>query len=314
MNKALKILKDNFIYLAFIVVGLLPVFGLPNYQFYIVERGMQNALVVLSLVILLGFTGQLSLGHAGLVAVGAYFYAITVKNYGFSPWISLILAPVVTGLVGMLLAIPSFKLRGPFLVVNTIAFGEIVRILILNAVDFTGGPFGLKGIKLLFSGVYLYYFMLVVVLIFAIVTLRINKSHIGLAFKAIRDDEVAAEIIGVDVKKYKLLSFVISSIFAGVSGVFFANLTGYLNPDSFTFEISSTYLLMVVMGGMTSTTGGFLSALLVTALPEVLRFLADYRMVIYGLILLIYIRFYKVLDIKKIFSKLNFKKSSEVVE
>jgi len=280
----------------FLLLALIPLTGLPSYQFYILERGMQNALVVLSLVILLGYTGQLSLGQAGLVAVGAYAYGILCVNYGVSPWLSFVLAPLVAGLIGLVLGVPSFKLTGPFLAVSTIAFSEIVRILILNNEKLTGGPFGLNRIPTILSGLPLYYFMLLTAYLAAVTTLRLSRSHIGLAFKAIREDEVTAEVMGVHVRHVKLLAFVISSILAGLSGVFFANLAGYLNPDSFTFNESSTYLLMVVLGGMGSVTGGILSAFAVTSLPEALRFMTRYRLIVYALILLLMLRYTKVLN------------------
>ena len=281
----------------FLVLALVPLSGIPAYQFYILERGMQNMLVVLSLVILLGYTGQLSLGQSGLVAVGAYTYGILGVNYGISPWLALLAAPIVTGLIGVVLGFPSFKLTGPFLVVNTLAFAEIVRLLILNAEKFTGGPYGLNRIPTIADGVWLYYVMLVVAFLAAVGTLRLSRSHIGLALKAIREDEVAAAAMGVHVRNYKLLAFVISAVLAGLSGVFFANMAGYLNPDSFTLSESSTYLLMVVLGGMDNVTGGLLSSLAVTSLPEVLRFMVRSRMVVYSVILLLMLRYSKSLGI-----------------
>ncbi len=280
-----------------LVLALIPLIGVPAYQFYVLERGLQNVLVVLSLVILLGYTGQLSLGQAGLVAVGAYTYGILCVNYGLSPWLGLVVAPLAAGLVGVVVGFPSFKLKGPFLVVNTLAFSEIVRILILNNEKVTGGPFGLNRIPAIATGLPLYYFMLVVAFLAAVATLRLSRSHIGLALKAIREDEVAAEAMGVHVRNYKLLAFVISAVLAGVSGVFFANLAGYLNPDSFTINESSTYLLMVVLGGMDNVAGGILSSLTVTSLPEALRFMARSRMVVYSLILLLVLRYSNVLNL-----------------
>jgi len=191
-------------------------------------------------------------------------------------------------------------LTGPFLAVSTIAFSEIVRILILNTEKLTGGPFGLNRIPSVLSGTALYYFMLIATYLVAVGTLRLSRSHVGLALKAIREDEVTAEVMGVHVRSFKLLAFVISSMLAGLSGVFFANLAGYLNPDSFTFNESSSYLLMVVLGGMGNVTGGILSALAVTSLPEALRFMTRSRMIVYALILLLMLRYTKVLDIENL--------------
>lgn len=290
MKKAMSLLSKNSAFIILGVLALLPLLGMSDYQFYMIARGLQNSLVTLSLVILLGFTGQLSLGHAGLVAVGAYTFGIMTVNWGLSPWLALIVGPVLAGLIGVVLGVPSFKLSGPFLVVITIAFGEIIRLLILNA-EITGGPFGLRGIRPMLGRIQLYYFMLAVVALVTLLTIRLKNSFVGLALQSIRDDEVAAEIMGVNIRKYKLIAFVISASLAGLSGVLFANLTGYLNPDTFTFNMSATFLLTVVMGGMTSPTGAILSSIVVTSLPEILRFLERSRMVFYGLVLFIYIRY-----------------------
>ena len=292
--------RIGWIHLIFFALALVPATGLPAYQFYIIERGLQNALAVLSLVVLLGYTGQLSLGQSGLVAVGAYAYGILCVNYGLSPWLSLVAAPLVAGLVGLVLGVPSFKLTGPFLAVSTIAFSEIVRILILNTEKFTGGPFGLNKIPAILGGFSLYYFMLVTSYLMAVGTLRLSRSHIGLAFKAIREDEITAEVMGVNVRGVKLLAFVISSVLAGLSGVFFANMAGYLNPDSFTFNESSTYLLMVVLGGVGNVVGGVLSAFAVTSLPEALRFMERGRMVVYAIILLLVLRYSRILTVENL--------------
>ncbi len=292
--------RIGLVHLLFILLALVPVTGLPAYQFYIIERGLQNALAVLSLVVLLGYTGQLSLGQSGLVAVGAYAYGILCVNYGVSPWVSLVVAPLLAGLIGLIIGVPSFKLTGPFLAVSTIAFSEIVRILILNTEKFTGGPFGLNKIPAILGGLGLYYFMLGAAYVMAIGTLRLSQSHLGLALKAIREDEITAEVMGVNVRGMKLLAFVISSVLAGLSGVFFANLAGYLNPDSFTFNESSTYLLMVVLGGMGNVTGGILSAFAVTSLPEILRFMERGRMVVYAVILLLVLRYSRILTVENL--------------
>lgn len=312
MGKAFNFIKNNILLIVVLLLALVPLVGVPSYQFYIIERGLQNAIIVISLVILLGYTGLLSLGHAGLLAVGSYTYGILVVTYNVNPWIALVIAPIFTAMLGGLLGFPSFKLSGPFLVVTTIAFGEIVRILILNWDTFTGGPYGLSNIESLISNSKLmYYFLLVVVYLIAVATRRLSVSRIGLAFKAIKEDEVAAEVMGVNVRRYKLLAFTISSFLAGLSGALFASLTSYLNPDSFTFAESATYLLMVVLGGMSNVTGAVLSSLAVTALPEILRFMARSRMVIYSLVLLLIIRYSKQLGSGKFLDVFKRKKGEK---
>ena len=167
----------------------------------------------------------------------------------------------------------------------------LIHILILNLESITGGAYGIDGYaKLLPSAKWIYYLMVAVLIFIAIVTRRIGNSQLGLAMKSIRQDAVAAEVMGVDVRRAKIVSYALSAMLAGLSGVFLANLTGYLSPDSFTSAESTTYLLMVVMGGMHSAVGAVVSSILLTLLPEVLRFLDTSRLLVYSLVLLIYIR------------------------
>lgn len=262
-----------------------------QYQFYVVERGVQNAVLVLGLVILIGFSGMMTLGCAGLLAVGAYSYAILLVKLGLSPFPGVIIAVVFTTLLGTLLAFPAFRLSGPFLVVVTIGFGEIIRILLLNLESVSGGAYGISGYSKLVSDSRLFYFLMVASLVLLAFGInRIDKSIIGLALKSIRQDEIAAEVMGVDVRRAKVLAYSLSSMLAGLSGVFLANLTGYISPDSFTSAESATYLLMVVMGGMSHPLGAVISSIALTWLPEVLRFLSSSRLLVYSFVLLVYIR------------------------
>ena len=262
-----------------------------QYEFYVVERGVQNAIHVLGLLILIGYSGMLSLGSAALLATGAYTYGILLVKLGLSPWLGAVLAVAFTTALGTGLALPAFRLSGPFLVVTTVGFGEIVRILLLNLEPVTGGAYGLSGFaNLLPDPTGVYYLMVVVLFLVAVATERIGKSRLGLALKALREDEVAAQVMGVDVRRAKMVAFALSAMLAGLSGVFLANLTGYLSPDSFTSAESATYLLMVVMGGMQSVVGALISSLVITSLPEVLRFLSSSRLLVYSLVLLVYLR------------------------
>jgi branched-chain amino acid transport system permease protein len=262
-----------------------------QYEFYVVERGVQNAIHVLGLLILIGYSGMLSLGSAALLATGAYTYGILLVKLGLSPLLGAVLAVAFTTAVGTGLALPAFRLAGPFLVVTTVGFGEIVRILLLNLEPVTGGAYGLAGFaNLLPDPNAVYYLMVVVLFLVAVATERIGRSRLGLALKALREDEVAAQVMGVDVRRAKMVAFALSAMLAGLSGVFLANLTGYLSPDSFTSAESATYLLMVVMGGMQSVVGAVISSLVITSLPEVLRFLSSSRLLVYSLVLLVYLR------------------------
>ncbi|NLD59753.1 MAG: branched-chain amino acid ABC transporter permease [Clostridiales bacterium] len=280
-------------YTVFIVCALLMVVPsiTSQYVFYVFERGVQNAFLVIGLVILIGYSGMMTLGSAAHLAIGGYAYGIYCL-LGLPPVLSAAIAVATATLLGTLLAFPAFKLSGPFLVVTTVGFGEITRILILNLQSLTGGAYGLSGYPVVSQAMqkYLYYGMVALLLLVILAVRRLGRSRIGLALKAVRQDQVAAEVMGVHIKRAKVAAYALSSLLAGLSGVFLANLTGYLSPDSFTGSESATYLLMTVMGGMSNPTGAAVSSVGITALPEVLRFLYSSRLMVYSLALLIYIR------------------------
>lgn len=290
MAKLIALLRKYALLIIGIFLFIVP-YITTQYEFYVLERGVQNAIHVLGLLILIGYSGLLSLGSAALLATGAYTYGILLVKFGVSPWLGAGVSVAFTTLLGTCLALPAFRLAGPFLVVTTIGFGEIVRILLLNLEPLTGGAYGLSGFdNLLPNDRWIYYLMVVTLLLVAVGTQRIGKSRLGLALKSLREDEVAAEVMGVNVRRAKTVAFALSAMLAGLSGVFLANLTGYMSPDSFTSAESTTYLLMVVMGGMRNVVGVIISSIVVTCLPEVLRFLSSSRLLVYSLVLLIYLR------------------------
>jgi branched-chain amino acid transport system permease protein len=290
MRTVYRIMKKYSLLFIGIVLLLIPSIS-SQYGFYVLQRGVQNAIHVLGLLILIGYSGMLSLGSAALIATGAYTYAILLTRLGMNCWLGFALAVVFTTVFGTSLALPSFRLAGPFLVVTTVGFGEIVRIVLLNMEKLTGGAYGLSGYAtLLPDQKKVYYLMVVTLILVALATHRIGFSRLGLALKALKVDQMAAEVMGVDIRKAKIVSFALSAMLAGISGVFLANLTGYISPDMFTSAESTTYLLMVVMGGMSSVVGTIISSIIVTVLPELLRFLSSSRLLVYSLVLLIYLR------------------------
>lgn len=290
MAKLIKVLRKYALLIIGILLLIVP-YITTQYEFYVVERGVQNAIHVLGLLILIGYSGMLSLGSAALLATGAYTYGILSVKLGISPWLGAGLSVAFTTLLGTGLALPAFRLAGPFLVVTTVGFGEIIRILLLNLEPLTGGAYGLAGFDFLLpDDRWTYYLMVITLLLVAVGTERIGRSRLGLALKSLREDEVAAEVMGVNVRRAKMVAFALSAMLAGLSGVFLANLTGYMSPDSFTAAESTTYLLMVVMGGMRNVVGVIISSIVVTCLPEVLRFLSSSRLLVYSLVLLIYLR------------------------
>lgn len=256
-----------------------------------------NVILALSLNLVNGITGQFSIGHAGFMAVGAYASAaFTVYAgpglFGLDPGVggpavmalfvtSMILGGLVSALAGFLVGLPSMRLRGDYLAIVTLGFGEIIRVAILN-IEAVGGARGFAGVPRLTN--------LAWVLAGALVTWAVLRnlltSYHGRACLAIREDEIAAEALGVPTTRYKVSAFVIAAFFAGVAGALFAHYT-YLHTNSFTFMKSIEVIVMVVLGGMGSLMGSVLGATLLTALPEALRFASAERLIIYSLLLIV---------------------------
>ena len=258
-----------------------------------------NIVLAVSLNLVNGFTGQFSIGHAGFMAVGAYASAMFTFKVGaplaaslgmlpspVAQGVALLLALLVGGALaaaaGWLVGLPSLRLRGDYLAIVTLGFGEIIRVVILN-VDAIGAARGLPGIPQYANFFWVFGAVVVVVML----ARNLAHSTHGRALFAIRDDEVAAEALGVDTTRYKVIAFVLGAFFAGVAGGLFAHFLSYLNPSSFTFIKSIEVIAMVVLGGMGSITGSILAATVLTLLPEVLRPVKDFRMVIYSLMLIV---------------------------
>jgi branched-chain amino acid transport system permease protein len=260
-----------------------------------------NIILAVSLNLINGFTGQFSIGHAGFMAIGAYGSAMFTLHVGMR-WaaglsaagvpepiaqgtallVALVLGGLLAAVAGYLVGLPSLRLRGDYLAIVTLGFGEIIRVLILN-VDAVGGARGLPGIP----GWVNFFWVGIGVAGVIFLSRHLAMSTHGRALFAIRDDEVAAEALGVDTTSYKVLAFVMGSFFAGVAGGLFAHFLSYLNPNSFTFLKSIEVIAMVVLGGMGSISGAVLAAIILTLMPEVLRPVKDYRMVLYSLMLII---------------------------
>ncbi|OQY08126.1 MAG: branched-chain amino acid ABC transporter permease [Fusobacteriia bacterium 4572_132] len=241
-----------------------------------------NIMLAVSLNLINGITGQFSLGHAGFMAVGAYASAILAKNYSLPILLTILIGAILAGMVGVLIGFPVLRLKGDYLAIVTLGFGEIIRVIILN-MKITGGAKGLPGIP---GGVTLlvsYFFALITV----VVILNIMNSTDGRAFLAIREDEIAAEAMGINITLYKVLAFAIGAFFAGIAGGLYAHFYQFLKPDSFNLYKTVDILLMVVLGGMGSVTGSILAAIILTIIPELLRSFAEYRMIAYSLTLII---------------------------
>jgi branched-chain amino acid transport system permease protein len=245
-----------------------------------------NVILATSLNLATGFLGQLALGHAGFMAVGAYTAAIVTKTVGMSGsvqlLISLLLGGIAAGLMGVVIGIPALRLRGDYLGIITLGFGEIIRVLLFN-LNITGGARGLKGIPKL-AGFNLVFWVCVLVVF---VLYAITHSKQGRAIMSIREDEIAAEAVGIPTVKYKLLGFVMAAFFAGVGGGLFAHYMTVLDPKTFNFMKSVEILVIVVLGGMGSLTGSIVAAISLTILPEALRSFSEYRLLLYSALLIV---------------------------
>ncbi len=249
--------------------------------------------LTLSLNLITGFCGQFSLGHAGFYGIGAYTAALLAVDYGSPFVLNLAAAALLAGASGFLIGLPTLRLGGIYLAMATLGFGEIIYLVLLNWLGLTRGPLGipaipgpaLLGVDLSTPGRQ-YYVGLTLAAFTTLVVTRLVNSRFGEAIQAIREDEIAAEAMGVPTTRLKVVTFTVSAAIAGVAGAFFAHYTSFISPSSFTLVESILVLSILVFGGMGSIEGSIAGAVLLTVAPEVFRFLAEYRMVIYGGILL----------------------------
>lgn len=297
------------IFLFLFILGLGIEFGFDAFIKLILIYAMINMILAMSLNLVNGFTGQFSLGHAGFMAVGAYSSAFLSTLFVptadiFQVFYYILFALVggcVAGFAGLLVGLPSLRLKGDYLAIVTLGFGEIIRVVLLNTPQ-VGGARGMYGINgptdFQIAGFTIskftigYSHALFWVLFCFLVIWRIVRSAHGRAFLSVREDEVAAEAMGINTTKAKVRAFVISSFFAGIAGSIFAHYANYLNPSSFSFNRSVDAVIMVVLGGMGSLSGSLLAAAIITILPEALRPLqeltgVDLRMVVYSLALIL---------------------------
>ena len=250
-------------------------------------------MLALGLNVIVGYAGILNLGFAALFAVGAYTYALVNIHWGIPFWVGLFVSGLVTALFGMLLAFPALRLSGDYLAIVTLGAGEIVRIALNNLDPITGGPNGLLGIKhpAIFFLHYEfgvksepYYFLIfTLVMIVVLFLLRLESSYLGRAWVAIREDEMAASCMGVNLMRAKLSAFGIGGFIAGLAGCVFAAKQGTVSPDSFDFVVSVMVLAMIVLGGLGNIAGVLLGALILSLLPEFLRGFDIYRMLLFGI-------------------------------
>lgn len=281
------------LYLIMAVLLVLP-FMLPN-SFYmdLAIRMAINAVIVLSLNLLIGFAGQISLGHAGFLGIGAYASAVLPTHFDWHPLLAMGAGAVCAGLLAAVLARPIFKLKGHYLAMATLGLGIIINIVVRNEADLTGGPDGmpvpamaLLGYEL--AGDQLWYWLTALVLSLAIwFSLNLIDSPFGRALRALHGSEVAAQVVGVDVVRYKVAIFVVSAVIASIMGSMTAHYVGFVTPNLADFFHSLELVTMVVIGGMASVYGSVVGAVLLTALPQALTSFEGWETVAFGTILMV---------------------------
>lgn len=283
-NKAIRFGLDVLILAAlFTLVQYLITTGLLNQYYQINLTSMCiNIILAVSLNLINGFTGQLSLGHAGFMAMGAYASVIMTQMWDQPFILGLLAACVVAGLGGFIIGVPTLRLKGDYLAIATLALGEIIRVTLQN-IDYVNGPAGILGITKMTTWPWL--FGATVFTIVVVVNL-INSSY-GRAIISVREDEVASELMGVNTTKYKVIAFVIGAMFAGLAGAMYAHFFYIIKPETFNFLKSFDILVMVVLGGLGSTTGAIIAAIFITILTAALQSFPAVRMILYALILII---------------------------
>lgn len=277
-----------------IALGILLNYFLNSYIQAIFISFIINAIMALSLNFITGLADQFSLGHAGLMAIGAYTSAILNKEFFNNDWtlipVGVLAGALVAACAGYLISLPSFKLKGDYLAIVTLGMAEIVRVVLLNW-NHVGGPRGYNAITKFPEFMYAYGFAVFLLTITFMTMYRLKFSWFGRNLWAINEDDIAAEVMGLNVTKTKRRAFVISSFFAGLGGGFYAHHLGYISPGSFGFIISVQILIVAVLGGLGSLSGSIIAALILTFLPEALRSVQigslDLRMIIFPILLIL---------------------------
>jgi branched-chain amino acid transport system permease protein len=292
-----------------IALALPAIPGIGRYELDIGILVLTYVMLGWGLNIVVGLAGLLDLGYVAFYAIGAYSYALLAQHFGFSFWLCLPLAGILAAFWGVLLGFPVLRLRGDYLAIVTLAFGEIIRVVLINWASFTGGPNGISGIPRptffglpfsmaggegTFAGffglepsvshrvIFLYYLILGLALLTNWVTIRIRRQPLGRAWEAMREDEIACRSLGIDITTTKLTAFALGAMFGGFAGAFFATRQAFISPESFTFIESAIILAIVVLGGMGSQIGIAIAALVMIGGFEVFRDLEEWRMLVFG--------------------------------
>lgn len=292
-SKKTKPAKPIAILAALAVAVLVPQMGFDNYILTIFVQALLYSIIVLGLNFITGMTGQMNLGSAAVFGLGAYTAALATTKLGISPWLAMILVIIMGWLIGCLLGYPSLRVKGVYLTLTTIAFNEIVRLCLQN-MEWTGGIGGVRSIpRFELFGLEIktptqnYYFILVALIIFILISHRYINSKYGRAFIAVRDNIEAVETCGIKLSRIKVQAFTLSTIFGAVAGGLYASFMGYVTPTTFTTTLSMSFAVMLIIGGRCSIPGCIVGSFVIAFAPELLRFLGIYYQAVYAVIIIL---------------------------
>lgn len=302
---SVNFLRDKWFYVLLLILALsLPLLITNRYHFQIVIMGCLFSIATLSMNLILGYTGQASLAHAGFFGIGAYGVALLMKG-GLSFWVALPLSALFAAGIGFLIGLPTLRSRGSYFAISTMCFGVIISIVAGNWIDFTGGYNGIVGIALptpihlpLIGSVGFqtqaaqYYLVLAFLLLTLLIMHRLVHSLLGLSFMAIRNNEVLAGSIGINTFAGKILSFVVANFFAGLAGGIYASLMGTISPSTASLDLTFNWLIFLLLGGAATLAGPIIGAFVIPVIMEYLQFLAEYRLIIFGALLIVVIIYF----------------------
>ena len=291
--------KKIVIPVAYILLICVPFLGLGQYVMRVLCLIGIYSILTMSLNLIAGYMGQTSMGHAALYCLGGYFSALLGSKLGWPFWITIFFGIAGGSLGGLVLGLSTMRLSGSYLAVITLAFAEVIEMIVLNWNGVTNGPLGVRniprpnffGVELTTANGGFYWLMLVLVTITILVSICVVNSKFGRAVRAIKEDELAAKLMGVNTASYKVQTIVLSGAMAGMAGAFYASMNRYIDANSFNFDISMTILCIVIFGGLGSIPGMIVGSILLISFPEALRSLSEYRFVVYGLLLIFMMRF-----------------------
>jgi len=285
--------------LAITVILVIPLIEFQQRAFWVRVIGYTGLYIILGLGlnVVVGLAGLLNLGYVAFYAIGAYTYALLASGHfdiHISLWRVLPLAALLAGVAGILLGIPVLRMRGDYLAIVTLGFGEIIRMLVTNLTDLTNGSQGLIGIDSPFllglelkTSTHFYYMILIFIIIAIFITYRLDHSRIGRGWIALREDEDVAQMAGINTTRYKLLAFAVGAIIGGLGGAIFAAWQGSIFPDNFNLMVSINVICLIIIGGMGSIPGVIIGSFALIALPDILREFSDYRLLLFGLLLVV---------------------------